>query len=393
MYKTARVRDFEHETDRAVRAQQIYRTIDRQPFQWLVVLVAGIGFFLDGYTLFASNIALPMLAYVYWPDEVSSIRLTHINLATLTGTMFGQLFFGIMADKLGRKKMYGFELLLLICASLGVVMSSEGADNSMNVFGWLITFRVLVGLGVGGDYPLSAVITAEYVVLLFHALRLANMQRFSPTKHRPLMMATVFAMQPIGQIAGNLVSLIVVAAYQGQGDEHLRRTVDTMWKWVIGLGMIPGVIALAFRFAIPETPRFLLDIEDDPVKAEFDASPLFGDIGRDDSMSAGTGTFVEIEDGSGPSGMPTSPGRSFSLEEIVLPAPAVPDGISSGTNTSSESTWAISTQAPPITLNSPWTLSKKDIKQYFWVEGNWKTLFATSMTWVSLQRFNAIARD
>lgn len=175
LYKTARVRDFEHETDRAVRAQQIYRTIDRQPFQWLVVIVAGIGFFLDGYTLFASNIALPMLSYVYWPEEVSSIRLTHINLATLTGTMFGQLFFGIMADKLGRKKMYGFELLLLICASLGVVMSSEGADNSMNVFGWLITFRVLVGLGVGGDYPLSAVITAEYVVLLLDVLRLANM--------------------------------------------------------------------------------------------------------------------------------------------------------------------------------------------------------------------------
>lgn len=165
LYKTARVRDFEHETDRAVRAQQIYRTIDRQQFQWLVVIVAGIGFFLDGYTLFASNIALPMLAYVYWPEEVSSIRLTHINLATLTGTMFGQFFFGVLADKLGRKKMYGIELLLLICSSLGVVMASEGADNSMNVFGWLIFFRVLVGIGVGGDYPLSAVITAEYVVL------------------------------------------------------------------------------------------------------------------------------------------------------------------------------------------------------------------------------------
>jgi MFS transporter, PHS family, inorganic phosphate transporter len=161
LYKTARVSDFEHETDRAVRAQQIYETIDRQPFQWLVVIVAGIGFFLDGYTLFASNIALPMLAFVYWPEEVSSIRLTHINLATLTGTMFGQLGFGILADKMGRKKVYGIELLLLIGASLGVVMSSEGKENSMSVFAWLIFWRCLVGIGVGADYPLSAVITAE----------------------------------------------------------------------------------------------------------------------------------------------------------------------------------------------------------------------------------------
>lgn len=142
LYKTARVQDFEHETDRGVRAQQIYQTIDRQPFQWLVVFVAGIGFFLDGYTLFASNIALPMLAFVYWPEEISSIRLTHINLATLTGTMFGQLIFGIMADKWGRKKMYGIELLLLIGSSLGVVMSSAGVENSMNVFAWLVFWRV-----------------------------------------------------------------------------------------------------------------------------------------------------------------------------------------------------------------------------------------------------------
>jgi PHS family inorganic phosphate transporter-like MFS transporter len=34
-----------------VRIRQIYETIDRQPFQWVVVLVAGIGFFLDGYTV------------------------------------------------------------------------------------------------------------------------------------------------------------------------------------------------------------------------------------------------------------------------------------------------------------------------------------------------------
>lgn len=37
--------------DRYVRMQQIYETIDRQKYQWVVVLVAGVGFFLDGYTV------------------------------------------------------------------------------------------------------------------------------------------------------------------------------------------------------------------------------------------------------------------------------------------------------------------------------------------------------
>jgi MFS transporter, PHS family, inorganic phosphate transporter len=208
--------------------------------------------------------------------------------------------------------------------------------------------------------------------------------RFSPTKHRPRMMATVFAMQPIGQIAGNLVSLIVVAAYKSHGDDNLTRTVDTMWRWVIGLGVIPGVIALAFRFAIPETPRFLLDIEDDPIKAEFDATPLFGELASTGSMSVGTGEHVELEDGSGPSNFPTSPGRTMSMEEFVLPAPSMSREDDAGTAQNSQAPWTISQQAPPITLNSPWKLSRKDIKQYFWVEGNWRTLFATAMTWVSL---------
>lgn len=34
-----------------------------------------------------------------------------------------------------------------------------------------------------------------------------------------------------------------------------------MWRILIGLGCIPGVIALYFRLTIPETPRFTMDIE------------------------------------------------------------------------------------------------------------------------------------
>lgn len=107
--------------------------------------------------------ALPMISYVYWQDDTSSLRLTCINIATLAGTLFGMVLFGFLADKNGRKKMYGVELVLLITATLGVVMSSEGKDGSMSIFTWLIWWRVCVGIGVGADYPLSAVITSEYV--------------------------------------------------------------------------------------------------------------------------------------------------------------------------------------------------------------------------------------
>lgn len=114
--------------------------------------------------------ALPMVAYVYWKEETSSVRLTWINIATLAGTLFGQVLFGFLADKYGRKKMYGVELVLLITATVGVVMSSTGYNGSMDVYTWLIWWRVLVGIGVGADYPLSAIITSEYAAPLHHSM-------------------------------------------------------------------------------------------------------------------------------------------------------------------------------------------------------------------------------
>lgn len=199
------------------------------------------------------------------------------------------------------------------------------------------------------------------------------------------MMASVFAMQPVGQIAGNLVALVVVAACKSRGTDNLTRTVDIMWRWVIGLGVIPGALALGFRFAIPETPRFLLDIEDDPIKAEFDATPLFGEFPGDGSSSMSpASTALEM---GGSAHEFRNDGRTPSMEEIILPAPAMhnDDGFSSAAEpqTASSAGWTVNNNAPPVTLNSPWKLSKKDIRQYFWVEGNWRTLFATAMTWVS----------
>ena len=172
-------------------------------------------------------------------------------------------------------------------------------------------------------------------------------------------MASVFFMQPLGQISGNIVSIIVVAA--SQGNEDVRRTVDIMWRWVIGLGVVPGVLALAFRFAIPETPRYLLDIEDDPIKAEFDATPLFGGD-------------TELEEGGWSSAHGSTASQGSNCEDIVLPAPAISDG-------EERTVYGV---PPLITLNSSWKLSRADIKQYFWTEGNWRTLFVTSMTWLLL---------
>ena len=102
-----------------------------------------------------------MIAMVYWQNEMPQRLKLGLNLALLLGSMFGQLVFGHLADRLGRRKVYGLELSFTILASLGFATASSGAFSSMSLIGLLIFWRLVMGIGVGADYPLSSVITSE----------------------------------------------------------------------------------------------------------------------------------------------------------------------------------------------------------------------------------------
>lgn len=106
-----------------------------------------------------------MLGLVYWKSgSIPANADSGIKVATSCGTVIGQLVFGWLADVVGRKKMYGLELMIIIAATLAQSLSSESA--SMHIVGVLCFWRVIMGIGIGGDYPLSSIITSEYVYLL-----------------------------------------------------------------------------------------------------------------------------------------------------------------------------------------------------------------------------------
>jgi PHS family inorganic phosphate transporter-like MFS transporter len=84
---------------------------------------------------------------------------TYIKAATSAGAVIGQIGFGWLADLLGRRRMYGIELVTIIAATLAQSLSSPSAAITMA--GLIIFWRVIMGIGIGGDYPMSAVITSE----------------------------------------------------------------------------------------------------------------------------------------------------------------------------------------------------------------------------------------
>ncbi|EDU50326.1 inorganic phosphate transporter 1-6 /Pi cotransporter [Pyrenophora tritici-repentis Pt-1C-BFP] len=196
--------------------------VDKAPFGWYhirLAVVTGIGFFTDAYSLFAINLTVILLGIVYWQDEVHhGVMPHHADTAIKVATSAGAIF-------------------------------------GQCFFGFL------------GDYlgrKRIAVITAE----------------FASTRYRGGIIASVFAMQGLGQLASALVTLAVVNVYKrdlmtvagvGECVGQCALNVDKMWRIIIGFGGIPGWFALYYRLTIPETPRYTFDVLDDVEKASVDA--------------------------------------------------------------------------------------------------------------------------
>ncbi len=115
------------------------------------MIVAGVGFFTDAYSIFAINMVLPIIDIIYYDGQMPHNYGIAVGVVTLGGSIIGQIGFGLAADIWGRRKMYGLELIITIGATLGVVMASSGVHGSMSIIVWLLVWRFVLGVGIGAE--------------------------------------------------------------------------------------------------------------------------------------------------------------------------------------------------------------------------------------------------
>jgi PHS family inorganic phosphate transporter-like MFS transporter len=194
-------------------------------FHLRAVLASGMGFFTDAYDLFVIGIASALITKDW---DLSSGKLALLNSTMLAAACLGAFVFGRFADVVGRKRVYWLVAAIMIVGALGSALSPS--------YWVLIAFRFVLGFGVGGDYPVSAVMVSEY----------AN------RKDRGKLVGMVFGTQALGLIVGPLVALALLGG--GASD-------DVAWRVLLALGAVPAAAVIYLRCRMPESPRYQAQVQ------------------------------------------------------------------------------------------------------------------------------------
>jgi PHS family inorganic phosphate transporter-like MFS transporter len=194
-------------------------------FHLRAALVSGMGFFTDAYDLFVIGIASTLIT-AQW--HLSSGRLALLNSTMLAAAFLGAIVFGRFADTAGRKRVYWVVAVIMVAGAVGSALSPS--------YWVLIAFRFLLGFGVGGDYPVSAVLMSEY----------AN------RKDRGKLVGLVFGTQALGLIVGPLIALALLGAGAGH---------DVAWRTMLALGAVPAAAVIYLRRRMPESPRYQIQVQ------------------------------------------------------------------------------------------------------------------------------------
>eukprot|EP01091_Cochliopodium_minus_P011899 TRINITY_DN3492_c0_g1_i1.p1 TRINITY_DN3492_c0_g1~~TRINITY_DN3492_c0_g1_i1.p1 ORF type:complete len:310 (-),score=44.64 TRINITY_DN3492_c0_g1_i1:476-1405(-) len=187
------------------------------------LIVVALGFAIDAYDLFILNMILIILPFIYKSE--SSFYNPILATSVLVGNIIGQLIFGYLGDKFGRSKMFLVTCFWVCLFLVGCSFATALYGKVMFAYIWLIVCRLFLGIGMGGEYPLSATIAAETSIQI----------------HRGRNMSLVFSSQGIGGLLGPVVLILFLT---------ITKSPNVSWRLAVLFPVVPLLSTLYARFLL-----------------------------------------------------------------------------------------------------------------------------------------------
>lgn len=192
--------------------------LDRLPpskVHYKILSLIALGMFLDGFDMYLAGGVLGVLVKSGW----SNVNLNALFVsATFIGLLIGSLAAGFVADHLGRKFAYQFNLLIFGLGSLAAAL----APNMT----WLIIFRCIMGIGLGAEIVIGY----------------ASFSEFAPAQTRGKWAAKLSFLTNLSVPVSALLGYLIIPSLG--------------WRWMFGIAGIGAMIVWILRKNLPESPRW-----------------------------------------------------------------------------------------------------------------------------------------
>ena len=190
--------------------------------QWLIWTLAATGKFFEGYVVFMTGVALPLISREF---EIGSAQNGLIGAASLLGILIGAVGLGGMSDRYGRKPMFIIEMIIFVAFLMLLVLAGNFLSLIICLFG--------IGLALGCDYPTAHMIISENI----------------PSVSRGRLVLGAFGFQALGALGGTAVGWLVLSIVPDL----------SAWRWMYATAVIPALAVTIGRFYITESANWLVD--------------------------------------------------------------------------------------------------------------------------------------
>jgi MFS family permease len=204
--------------------------------QWLIWSLAAAGKFFEGFVVFMTGVALPLLSREF---NIGAAQHGVIGAASLFGILVGAVGLGGLSDRFGRKPMFIIEMVIFVAFLVLLCFCTNYVEIVICLLG--------LGLALGCDYPTAHMIISENI----------------PSTSRGKLVLGAFAFQAVGALAGTAIGYLVLSTLPEL----------SAWRWMYASAVIPAILVTVGRLYIVESANWL-SARGDIAKAEEAATKL-----------------------------------------------------------------------------------------------------------------------